>query len=355
MDKIPAISTIDFGFLKSLSPTVCFASQTRVELKVLIGSEHLQPFRLTHGGLNCSLIELVGLIGCSQGVDPSLILPFTVHCQHVNSSTSGDQIKAVGRAVKQGNRLQTWEVELMLDRSDDSSCTDNRLILAQGMFTASVSSPTPALNQLYSVVQSTPFAVHSLSVHKGPDEPPKLHVSALSKLAGLKELSLAGNQLFADIALDPSHFLQISSTPEIAGSSKGEYFILAGIVGEELGSVLSELIISQANLSAEKSVSNSTIRSVGTSVSIQYMTPIRPTAGILRMIARCRGSGPTVHLYDFDLCLVQKDYDEEKQLLVATGSLSVFVFESVQASQRFKARSTGLALSEVSTSTDSTE
>ncbi len=75
-----------------------------------------QPFGLLHGGVSCVLAEALGSIGANLACDQDhMAVGVELNASHMNAIRDGKVI-ATARPLKTGQRLQTWQIDLVSER-----------------------------------------------------------------------------------------------------------------------------------------------------------------------------------------------------------------------------------------------
>jgi uncharacterized protein (TIGR00369 family) len=104
---------IESGFTKAMNVSLVSASKEEVQLRMLIGPEHLQPQGLVNGGVLCALVETAGSLGAGLNVAPGkFVVGVENHTSFLRPARSG-ALLAVARPVHIGGRSQLWTTDVL--------------------------------------------------------------------------------------------------------------------------------------------------------------------------------------------------------------------------------------------------
>ena len=97
--------------------------------KMPVDKRTKQPYGLLHGGASAVLVESLGSIGAGMYVDlkKQSVVGIELNVSHLKSVTSG-YVNGVATAVRIGNKIQVWDVEITDDNKNKIS--KGRLTLA---------------------------------------------------------------------------------------------------------------------------------------------------------------------------------------------------------------------------------
>jgi 1,4-dihydroxy-2-naphthoyl-CoA hydrolase len=91
-------------------------SPERVTAHVDVGSQHLQPLGLVHGGLYASIAETLASIGAAlsaAALRPGhSVVGLENHTSFLRAGRAGDRIEALALARHPGRRVQHWTVTM---------------------------------------------------------------------------------------------------------------------------------------------------------------------------------------------------------------------------------------------------
>ena len=97
--------------------------------KMPVDKRTKQPYGLLHGGASAVLVESLGSIGAGMYVNlkKQSVVGIELNVSHLKSVTSG-YVNGVATAVRIGNKIQVWDVEITDDNKNKIS--KGRLTLA---------------------------------------------------------------------------------------------------------------------------------------------------------------------------------------------------------------------------------
>jgi len=97
--------------------------------KMPVDKRTKQPYGLLHGGASAVLVESLGSIGAGMYVDlkKQSVVGIELNVSHLKSVTSG-YVNGVATAVRIGNKIQVWDVEITDENKNKIS--KGRLTLA---------------------------------------------------------------------------------------------------------------------------------------------------------------------------------------------------------------------------------
>ncbi|WP_326717949.1 PaaI family thioesterase [Vagococcus jeotgali] len=94
-------------------------NQEEVVLQMTVTQNHLQPFKLMHGGLNAMLIETACSIGANEYLDNKIkvAIGLDVQANHIKSVASG-VITTIAKPNHIGGTTQVWEASIFNDKNE---------------------------------------------------------------------------------------------------------------------------------------------------------------------------------------------------------------------------------------------
>ena len=91
-------------------------SPTRVTAHLEVGSQHLQPLGLVHGGLYATIAETLASIGAALSAAAQRpghgVVGLENHTSFLRAGRAGDRIEAEALARQPGRRVQRWTVTM---------------------------------------------------------------------------------------------------------------------------------------------------------------------------------------------------------------------------------------------------
>ncbi len=103
---------MDTGLNNTLGFELDEAGPDRVILAMTIGSQHLQPYGIVHGGAYCSMIEASASIGAALWFgDRGKVVGVSNHTNFLRATGSGRAI-ATATPIHRGRSQQLWLVEV---------------------------------------------------------------------------------------------------------------------------------------------------------------------------------------------------------------------------------------------------
>lgn len=103
---------MDTGLNNTLGFELGEAGPDRVILAMAIGSQHLQPYGIVHGGAYCSMIEASASIGAALWFgDRGKVVGVSNHTNFLRATGSGRAI-ATATPIHRGRSQQLWLVEV---------------------------------------------------------------------------------------------------------------------------------------------------------------------------------------------------------------------------------------------------
>lgn len=109
------LPTLDDGFLKLLGARVLAAGPDRVELRMAVTEDHLQPAGLIHGGVHCTLVETAASIGAHLWFNTAhsgTVVGVTNSTDFIRGAGAGATLSAVATPIHRGRTQQLWVVEI---------------------------------------------------------------------------------------------------------------------------------------------------------------------------------------------------------------------------------------------------
>jgi uncharacterized protein (TIGR00369 family) len=110
-----ALSTVNDGFLKLLGAQVVAADPDRVELRMTVTEDHLQPAGLIHGGVHCTLVETAASIGAYLWYSrehTGTVVGVTNSTDFIRGAGAGATLTAIATPIHRGRTQQLWLVEI---------------------------------------------------------------------------------------------------------------------------------------------------------------------------------------------------------------------------------------------------
>ena len=89
----------------------------RVVAHVDLGPTHHQPYGIVHGGVYCTLVEVVGSIAGSLNAPEGKVVVGVNNNTHFLASMSEGRVVATGTPISRGRTQQLWNVDIV--REDD--------------------------------------------------------------------------------------------------------------------------------------------------------------------------------------------------------------------------------------------
>jgi uncharacterized protein (TIGR00369 family) len=292
VDSAPSL-----GYLTSLGLSILTSSPSLVVCELLLTQHCLQPFSLLHGGLSCSLVETVGFIGVSCHASSASIHLSSVRCSHLSSAFPGDYLLISGRSTKVGKRVVTWEVEILSakEKFKQNQINSQAKLVARGLVNIEINKE---IHQQTSVEEEEE---KKLQVNKVQEY--KIQPSPLGQLIGFSYLFVSSSRILIQLQVTESHQIQ-------------KQCHIIGIIGEELGSMLSGI---RSSVEAAKN-GTKIPQLVGTEIALQHLQAIAPGDQLIGDV-QLRACNKTFHWHEFRLY----KKENEKHYLIAIGSLSVML------------------------------
>jgi 1,4-dihydroxy-2-naphthoyl-CoA hydrolase len=102
------------GWMRAMAVRVVQASAERVEMSLVVGPQHLQPFGLVHGGVYCGLVETACSLGASLALQGAVVMGIENQTSFLRSVKSGT-VTTVATPVHLGRSSQLWQAEVRDD------------------------------------------------------------------------------------------------------------------------------------------------------------------------------------------------------------------------------------------------
>jgi uncharacterized protein (TIGR00369 family) len=93
----------------------------RVVAHVDLGPQHHQPFGIVHGGVYCTLVEVVGSIAGSLNAPEGKVVVGVNNNTHFLASMSEGRVVATATPISRGRTQQLWNVDVVRE-------SDGRLV-----------------------------------------------------------------------------------------------------------------------------------------------------------------------------------------------------------------------------------
>ena len=100
----------------------------RVVAHVDLGPQHHQPFGIVHGGVYCTLVEVVGSIAGSLNAPEGKVVVGVNNNTHFLASMSEGRVVATATPISRGRTQQLWNVDVVR-ASDDRLVATGQLRL----------------------------------------------------------------------------------------------------------------------------------------------------------------------------------------------------------------------------------
>lgn len=102
--------TIVDGWARAMGITFLRASADEVVAQVDIGTQHLQPYGIVHGGVHAGLIETIASVGAAMVALPrgQSVVGLENHTTFLRAARTG-RLVASAVALVTGRRTQVWE------------------------------------------------------------------------------------------------------------------------------------------------------------------------------------------------------------------------------------------------------
>lgn len=103
------------GFLTLLGVEILAADSERVELRLKVTEDHLQPAGLIHGGVHCTLVETAASIGAYVWFNTEhsgTVVGVSNSTDFLRGAGAGAVITAVASPIHRGRTQQIWLVEI---------------------------------------------------------------------------------------------------------------------------------------------------------------------------------------------------------------------------------------------------
>src|SRR6202521_5322466 len=99
--------------------SITHATQDEVRAELTVGTQHLQPYGVVHGGVHCGLIETLASIGAALFALPrgQSVVGLENSTSFVRAVRSGAKLHAISTPITRGRRTQVWEARV-LDEQD---------------------------------------------------------------------------------------------------------------------------------------------------------------------------------------------------------------------------------------------
>jgi uncharacterized protein (TIGR00369 family) len=104
----PALDLSESGLDRALGTELVTASAEEVTLRLRIGSQHLQPHGIVHGGVWASLAETAAAIGATLNSSRHVV-GLENHTSFLNPVREGE-VLVVAHPIHPGRSTQLWEV-----------------------------------------------------------------------------------------------------------------------------------------------------------------------------------------------------------------------------------------------------
>ena len=97
--------------------SITHATQDEVRAELTVGTQHLQPYGVVHGGVHCGLIETLASIGAALYAMPrgQSVVGLENSTSFVRAVRSGAKLHAVSTPITRGRRTQVWEARVLDD------------------------------------------------------------------------------------------------------------------------------------------------------------------------------------------------------------------------------------------------
>lgn len=93
----------------------------RVVAHLDLGPQHHQPFGIVHGGVYCTLVEVVGSIAGSLNAPEGKVVVGVNNSTHFLASMSEGRVVATATPVSRGRTQQLWNIDIVRE-------SDGRLV-----------------------------------------------------------------------------------------------------------------------------------------------------------------------------------------------------------------------------------
>lgn len=107
---------VDEGLNKTLGLRLDEVGPDRVVMSWTVGSQHLQPYGIVHGGVYCSVVESCASIGAAMWFgDRGQVVGVANHTNFLRSAREGT-LTAAATPIHRGRSQQLWLVEITDDQ-----------------------------------------------------------------------------------------------------------------------------------------------------------------------------------------------------------------------------------------------
>ena len=98
------------GFDDAMGMHVVRASPEEVVIEYVVGSQHLQPYGIVHGGMHCAGIETACSLGAglTAYARQQAVVGVENHTSFIRAVRSG-RVRITARPISRGRRSQIWE------------------------------------------------------------------------------------------------------------------------------------------------------------------------------------------------------------------------------------------------------
>jgi 1,4-dihydroxy-2-naphthoyl-CoA hydrolase len=101
------------GFDAAVGTVLDELTRDKVVAHVDLGPQHHQPFGIVHGGVYCSIVELIGsLIGSLNAPEGKVVVGVNNNT-HFLASMSEGRVIATGTPISRGRTQQLWNIDIV--------------------------------------------------------------------------------------------------------------------------------------------------------------------------------------------------------------------------------------------------
>jgi uncharacterized protein (TIGR00369 family) len=105
------------GWLQAMGVTITLATKDEVRAELTVGTEHLQPYGVVHGGVHCGVIESLASVGAylfahTRGQH---VVGLENSTSFIRAVRAGARLHAIATPVTRGRRTQVWEGRVLDD------------------------------------------------------------------------------------------------------------------------------------------------------------------------------------------------------------------------------------------------
>ena len=116
--------------LEYLNVQTATVSAEKTIIRLPISDNIKQPYGIVHGGINAFLAETAASLGAQASITDNSHIPVGVdiHTHHLSPANHGT-LSAIATPVKLGHRIQTWQVAIFIEETQQQTATSTVTIM----------------------------------------------------------------------------------------------------------------------------------------------------------------------------------------------------------------------------------